>query len=320
MLQWCICDSVTGYLYVCDVYCGANDDGKVQHGLAESVVKQLANRLGLVGTHTTIYIDNFYQSISTATWLCTNGIESVGTVRSNSKGFPTKLFKDVEKRGDHDALIHKKLNFSVFKWKDKKTVYLLSTCHSATKVTEIESKNKNGKIEKISCPQAIADYRSHMGGVDRHNRYATMYNFDAKCMKYWHRLFYRLIESMLVDSFICYKMIHEKSNFLDFKRNVVISLIGCHNRGTKTINNLSSRLRNKLSVKENVRASPRSHRIVLLKKKNGQYSYRRCELCRVKNNKENRTIWACSDCNVPLCHKASRNCFELYHSQRNSNF
>ena len=150
-------------------------------------------------------------------------IYCVGTVRPNRKSFPKRLFKSLS-RGQFDSFVNKN-NSTAFKWKDRRDVYLLSSCHSAIDKTKINSKQKDGSFKSIDCPKAIRDYREHMGGVDRHDRYSSMYLCDSKCLKYWHRIFFRIIESCLVNSYICYIKKHDRISFFDCKSSVAISLL-----------------------------------------------------------------------------------------------
>ena len=48
-----------------------------------------------------------------------------------------------------------------------------------------------------------------MGGVDRANQYASYYERDRRSKKWWHRIFYSLLEMTLVNSWICYNELVE---------------------------------------------------------------------------------------------------------------
>lgn len=157
-----------------------------------------------------------------------------------------------------------------------------------------------------------------MGGVDRHDRYSSMYLCDSKCLKYWHRIFFRIIESCLVNSYICYIQKHNRISFFDFKSSVAISLMKSIKKTTySTTSNVSLRLRKKTSVDEKNRVVARNHFPVTETNNKGNISRKRCEICRLKK-KENRTTWICSDCKVPLCLNSKRQCFHDYHSKTNN--
>jgi hypothetical protein len=67
------------------------------------------------------------------------------------------------------------------KWKDKRDVHMLSTCHSA----EIVRQNKTNRIpenaiEVLQKPVMIDDYNRHMGVVDGHDQMVLYCGFSQR--------------------------------------------------------------------------------------------------------------------------------------------
>ncbi len=70
-----------------------------------------------------------------------------------------------------------------------------------------------------------------MGGVDRANQYASCYERDRRSKKWWHRIFYSLLEMTLVNSWICFNELMDNVDkdddltILDFKRSVTMGVL-----------------------------------------------------------------------------------------------
>ena len=153
-----------------------------------------------------------------------------------------------------------------------------------------------------------------MDGIDRHDRFSSMYLCYAKYIKYWHHIFFRILESCLVNSYIYYNQKNDRISYFEFKSSVAISLMNSMNKKTiSTTTNFSLRLRNKTSVEEKNRIVPRKHFPIKKTNDKGNNCPLRCEICRLKKD-ENKTPSICSDCKVPLCMNSKRLCFNDYHS------
>jgi hypothetical protein len=79
-----------------------------------------------------------------------------GTVNHTRKKHTMKDDKELN-RGDFDW---KTTNFgiSAFKWKDTRTVHLLSNYHNLNDRTSVRRKEKNGNLTEVPCPQILVDY------------------------------------------------------------------------------------------------------------------------------------------------------------------
>lgn len=66
------------------------------------------------------------------------------------------------------------------KWKDKRTVHLLSNFHGPTQGAEVDWKNKDGTVTKVPCPAALHDYNKNMNFVDKFDQMKGQYEIDRK--------------------------------------------------------------------------------------------------------------------------------------------
>ena len=114
---WVCADSVNGYIYTFDVYCGANSTNvsASSNGVAYDVVFKLAQPCLRMGY--TVYMDNFYSSPLLYKDLLAAGTTATGTVRCTRKNFPSCLKeKSNESRGATKFAYHN--NITVVKWHD----------------------------------------------------------------------------------------------------------------------------------------------------------------------------------------------------------
>ena len=91
----------------------------------------------------------------------------------------------------------KNTNLMCTHWKDKKDVYMLSSC---TEEGEIEVM-RAGKPKQI--PNVVHIYNNIMGGVDRANEMLTFYSTERKHVKKWYKkYFHHLFNQSVLNVFI----------------------------------------------------------------------------------------------------------------------
>ncbi|KAF2897204.1 hypothetical protein ILUMI_08971 [Ignelater luminosus] len=93
-------------------------------------------------------------------------------------------------------------------WMDTKEVMVLSNCHGNESV-EISRTGKDETKIKLSCPEAIQFYNSHMGGVDLSDQLTGLYEVDRKSMKWWKKVFYKLLFTTAVTAWIVCKELNK---------------------------------------------------------------------------------------------------------------
>ena len=112
-----------------------------------------------------------------------------------------------------------------YKWKESKVVYVLSNFHG-TETTTVERTQKDGTKKTIPCPVASKDYNNNMLGVDRADQLCAIYGIDRKSKKWWHRIFFGIIDRTIVNAQIVHnKFSASPLNSLNFRRSVAQRLI-----------------------------------------------------------------------------------------------
>lgn len=299
---WCIAD-MDGYIYNFEVYTGKNKSNlqtKSDLGLGGDVVMRMIK--SFEGRNHRIYFDNFFSSVELLEVLKGKGIQAAATIRSNRKGLPQFCDDKQLQRGNFDFQATNAL--SVYKWMDSKAVHLISNFHGS-EVTSVTRKNAQGHQITVSCPEVVKDYNSYMGGVDKHDQLRKYYGRDRRSNKWWHRLFFGLLDMAMINAFILFNETqYKKIVLLDFCREVGLGLM------SKNISRKPCyRRKQKYSVPDTVRMTNTGiHWPVFLKEKG------RCQVCR-KNGIESRPSSQCSHCKVFLCSNSAKDCFIKFHNE-----
>ncbi|KAK3726474.1 hypothetical protein RRG08_005078 [Elysia crispata] len=221
------------------------------------------------------------------------------------------------KRGDYDYRVSED-GLTVLKWMGSKCVNIPSNFHS-TAGTAVLRTQKGGTKSEVPCPQAVSDYDKFMDGVDKADQLCGLYGVSRKSKKWRHQMFFELVDSTLVNSFIVFcKVTQEQQlSLLNFLRSVALSLLAM-SRPPKMGRSLSAspcpspvpakkRRKTEFSVSDAVRLEQAGVHYVVYKKDRG-----RCEVCSAKGV-QSRPHSKCNMCDVFLCCNEKKNCFLDFH-------
>ena len=133
----------------------------------------------LKNTHCYVFSDNFFTSPKLLMKLLDNGIYAIGTVRANRKLMPSLKADKGMSRGEHYWLSCNGL--SATKWRDNRSVILLSSYQGPRAVQQIQRRVKGPKDKmNVSFPTVIHEYNHYMGGVDLCDQTKVIYEVDRK--------------------------------------------------------------------------------------------------------------------------------------------
>ena len=186
-----------------------------------STVFQLASSLPYQsGLHFNIYMDNYFPSLSLLTKLRTLGIGGCGTARVNAGAFPIGLHDERkgipwnEVSGGPVGYEGKVLGIQ---WQDNSAVHFLTTIHTLDERIIVERKKPRfsssngpairrvfGQAERsnVSIPVITNDYNRYKVGVDVADQYRSYYFTQLKCLRNWPPIFYWLIDTTVINSFL----------------------------------------------------------------------------------------------------------------------
>ena len=191
---WVLCEALSGYCLQFQIYRGKSDDG-AERGLAYRVVFDLLSSYLNKNHH--VYFDNFYTSCHLIYDLQKKSTYSCGTVRADRGQFLDNFKK--AKLEKCESLFIQKGNIVGVHWKDKRDVFVMTSLHS-NEVVEVERRNGTSIIK----PKAVLEYNKYMGGVDKCNQYLSYYSVGRRSMKWWKRLFFRILEIAIINATVIF--------------------------------------------------------------------------------------------------------------------
>ena len=127
----------------------------------------------------------------------------VGTLRENRIGNPKDLFKKKLKKGQ--STFKRKGPVLITNWRDKRNVRMISTKHRHNMV---ECKNKRGQMK--TKPECVKDYNENMSGIDLSDQMLSYYSTPRKTIRWYRKIFFRLIDICIWNSCYMYNKIGPK--------------------------------------------------------------------------------------------------------------
>ena len=232
---WCLACSVLKYVRNFEVYCGnknpippPSNDGPLivvapplhQSNLAHNVVMRLLKGLWEVGHFVTM--DNFFSSVALFKDLLGCGVYACSTIRTNCIGIPsilrnTRAFKNLP-QGTTMWRMHDSHTMASVMLKDKKPVLLLfihgQPIQAPWKRLVIIVPRRSGVVrEFIQTSPVLQEYTTFMRAVDVTNQLNTSYSCQVRSHKWWHRIFYFLLDMTVVNMYIIYLWTLENANW-----------------------------------------------------------------------------------------------------------
>lgn len=317
------CADQKGYILQFDIYQGKVEEESAEFqefGLGEKVVLKLTKNY--INNNRIVYFDNFFTSIPLLEKLKVERTLACGTIRSTRKGTPKNMIDDKKlKRGDFDYRFSS-MGIGFFKWKDNKVVHLASNFHG-NETAVVKRKQKDGTSLEIPCPTIVNDYNNNMGGVDHADQLRSTYGLNRRSKKWWHKIFFGLLDITFVNAYVVYCNQFEKISLLEFRRAIAMGLMSKRPSVSTTRKRLSQennrnspqvvkRRKKNFSVSPDVRLSNRGIHWVKYVKERG-----RCEVCS-KKQVQSRPHSKCSTCNIFLCCNEKKNCMAEYHEMSQS--
>ena len=89
-----------------------------------------------------LFIDNWYTSVELCHNLLLNKTDSIGTLRKDQKELPTDINLSKIKAGETIIRYEKETGLMCTRWKDKRDVYMMSSCIENDTSAELELANQ----------------------------------------------------------------------------------------------------------------------------------------------------------------------------------
>lgn len=108
-----------------------------------------------------------------------------------------------EGRGSYDYRTDVQNNVLIIKWFDNKCVHIITTYKHVEPVEKIKRwSTKDKKFIDVDRPAPIAEYNTHMGGVDLSDMLVSLYRTDIKSRRFYLRIFFYLVDLTIVNAWL----------------------------------------------------------------------------------------------------------------------
>lgn len=239
-----------------------------------------------------IITDNFYTSIPLAMYMKSRGTDLCGTIRTNRKGLPKDVMAAELKQGEIAA--QQKGNITVLKWKDRRNVHMLSTCHNHD-VAITPGRNSKPK------PLMILDYNKGKKGIDLSDQLASYYTPIRKTIIWYKKIAADLLCISIINSVLIYNEFREDSNKL--------SILSGQEQIVKELLQIST---SSSSLMKTANPSTSHFLTTMPRQRNNKIKRKRCSGCYAKKRNENLSSkdagkkakmvsTECTICNISYC-------------------
>ena len=150
-----------------------------------------------------------------ANYLQSRNTEYYCTMRSNRHGLPNTIKSEKLKSAVNEDGIR------VFKYKDKKDVYMASIFHG----TDMAQSRRGGTVNR---PEVILDYNWAKGGIDLLDQIIAYYSPAQKSVKWYRKVLFECIDMAVLNAWILHTKYYnqQKMKLAAFTKSIEMSLLG----------------------------------------------------------------------------------------------
>ena len=299
-----------------------------------SAIYQLLQVLPYQSHQFNIFMDNYFTNIALFQVLHGLNIGACGTARQNKNAFPPDLhnaYPGLPWNHICGALVGSPRHpVLALQWEDSGSVHFLTTIHKMTDYVNRERKKPRStstnaattrrafapgqERQVFPIPTIVDDYNNNMNGVDIADQLRSSYPTQLKALRNWLPLFFWLLDTTIVNSFILYRLERPHSRHRTFRTDLAHSLLALSQQPRKPrIRTTYKRKTNTPYTSKYKRDLPpvsqgSNHQLIHLPR--GKRP--RCVFCRFTERKYRQTRFACSTCSLAFCNSS---CFNSFHSR-----
>lgn len=310
-----------GYVLNILMYTGKDDSTDLEQGKkTDKTVMKLMRPYVLKGHE--LFMDNYYNSYGLSQKLLDLKTHTVGTLRKSRKENPKNVMNKKIKKGEHVWV--RKNNVYVSKWVDKRAVTMITT-KDHPKMINVA--NKRGQLKRK--PIEVVSYNAFMSGIDRADQMVSYYSSPRKCLRWYKKVFFHLLDLTVWNSFYLYRKYKmnnsKKYEFLHFREDLIRTLIGIslsqrpelllkHSKNDNRRVDRTAHPRPSPTQPENGSGGHWPEKIPLPPGSKKTTNYLKCKMC-AKNKRRKETGLRCKGCKdkPALCAL----CFEEWHETDN---
>jgi hypothetical protein len=199
---------------------------------AQTIQEHIAPLVNNLCKGQVMYCDRWFGTIDVVQWLKDLQIGYVGTFLENRN--PAKMCQLSPQAGQGAFKACSKDGICIVRWNDTSQCCFIMTAVGINEV-QYERKQKTGpragRKVPIPAPLAAKKFNYKMGGVDRFDQMkAKFYSCCGrfKTVKWYHKLWFGLVDLALVNSWLLFKHTRENSKHFDFVHALAEQLISSH--------------------------------------------------------------------------------------------
>ncbi|XP_031333889.1 piggyBac transposable element-derived protein 3-like [Photinus pyralis] len=323
-----VLSGISGISYNFELFSGKGDNTHTANepdlGAASNVVIRMS-KIVPHNEHYKLYYDNYFSSLELVSHLSKRNIHSVATVRSNRlKNSKMMQEKEMKRKGrgsiqEQTATVDG-IDIHAIQWYDNKIVSLISDYCGTEPTVKVKRFFRSEQTRKdIQCPDIVKEYNRHMGGVDLLDSLLGLYPIKLKSKKWYHRIFYHLIDVAVVNSWLVDRRIKKQ---LGKTEDVVPLLVFktlaeqlCAQKNIVTKHKRAGRPRSSspqcLPKRRCLEARPSSYIQEDRTDHWPSWTTNR-ERCKRRTCKGKSRV-VCVKCKIHLCFHPNKNCFKEFH-------
>ncbi len=215
---------------VCEVggYCSFFKlySGRSQHPAGTrtfALAFELLENAGLLDKGHHLFTDRYYTSPQLAMSLHQRQTYLCGTVNRNKAGMPADFHAGGLRQGEMLVRHDSEGCMNVIQWRDKRDVFLISTTEQPRMV---HTAARRPGAQPHNRPNIVHTYNSGKDGVDQNDQLCGYYSMERKSMKWYKKVFWRLIGIATVNALIVYKEVTGSTiSHLDFVKQLIRDLL-----------------------------------------------------------------------------------------------
>lgn len=311
--SYILCDSATGYCFNLRPYVG-------EGSTLPEIVFSLLDRLQ--GHGYTVYMDNFYNSVSLCERLLRAQTNVCGTLRKN-RGEPL-IIRDIKKSdlGAGERIVRHNGRMMVVAWQDKRIVKMVTTCHQdRMEGVDVWQRGQRHKVTQFK-PVCVIAYNSNMNGVDKLDQNVAYYPFIRRSLNWSKKFVAYMFQIAMFNAYVLYRARNPQQckSLLEFTRRVVRMWSGKQHGVLEVETAQADEAHNprapyNMDPESRLDGNMARHRLEkLMPTPNKTRPTRRCRVCARSGRRSETRMW-CVSCRVAL---HAGHCFTAYHTQRNS--
>jgi len=189
--------------------------------------------------HYSIYFDSFFSNTALFATLQELGIGACGTARKDQIPVELQQYDSANSKiaewGDLASVLED--NVQCARWQDNAGVFMMTTIHDVNDCVVANRKRPKKKGNPAACevsgttvrklltiPLMINDFNYHMGGVDIADQLRSYYYTQLPSSRSWLPLFYWLLDTTIVNSYILFRMYNPLASHKKFRLELAKAL------------------------------------------------------------------------------------------------